>query len=125
MLKSKKIHFEISERKILLKIFDVIVVFIALHFVSYFFDFNYFKLFQSNYYWNLVLALYIYIFGSVFEMYNLQVASSQFQIVKSIILTTCTTVLVYLLTPIYSPFLPSNWIHIVLFFFVMFFYLFV
>lgn len=121
MLKSKKKHFEISERKILLKIFDVIVVFIALHFVSYFFDFNYFKLSQSNYYWNLVLALYIYIFGSVFEMYNLQVASSQFQIVKSIILTTCTTVLVYLLTPIYSPFLPSNRIQIVLFFFAIFF----
>jgi exopolysaccharide biosynthesis polyprenyl glycosylphosphotransferase len=121
MLKSKKIHFEISERKILLKIFDVIVVFIALHFVNYFFDFNYFKLSQSNYYWNLVLALYIYVFGSVFEMYNLQVASSQFQIVKSIILTTCTTVLVYLLTPIYSPFLPSNRLQIVLFFFAIFF----
>ncbi len=121
MLKSKKIHFEISERKILLKIIDVIVVFIALHFVSYFFEFNYFKLSQSNHNWNLVLALYIYIFGSVFEMYNLQVASSQFQIVKSIILTTCTTVLVYLLTPIYSPFLPSNRIQIVLFFFAIFF----
>jgi exopolysaccharide biosynthesis polyprenyl glycosylphosphotransferase len=54
-------------------------------------------------------------------MYNLQVASSQFQIVKSIILTTCTTVVVYLLTPIYSPFLPSNRIQIVLFFFAIFF----
>jgi exopolysaccharide biosynthesis polyprenyl glycosylphosphotransferase len=61
------------------------------------------------------------VFGSVFEMYNLQVASSQFQIVKSIILTTCTTVLVYLLTPIYSPFLPSNRLQIVLFFFAIFF----
>jgi exopolysaccharide biosynthesis polyprenyl glycosylphosphotransferase len=121
MLKSRKIHFEISERKILLKIFDVIFVFLSLYLINYFFDFNYLTLSKTNFYWNLVLALYIFIFGSVFEMYNLQVASSQFQIVKSIILTSCTTVLVYLLTPIYSPFLPSNRLQIVLFFFAIFF----
>jgi len=121
MLKSRKIHFEISERKILLKIFDMIFVFLSLYLINYFFDFNYLTLSKTNFYWNLVLALYIFIFGSVFEMYNLQVASSQFQIVKSIILTSCTTVLVYLLTPIYSPFLPSNRLQIVLFFFAIFF----
>jgi exopolysaccharide biosynthesis polyprenyl glycosylphosphotransferase len=49
-------------------------------------------------------------------MYNLQVASSQFQVVKSIILTTSTTVLVYLLTPIYTPILPTNRIQILIFF---------
>jgi exopolysaccharide biosynthesis polyprenyl glycosylphosphotransferase len=121
MLKSRKIHFEISERKILLKIFDMIFVFLSLYLINYFFDFNYLTLSKTNFYWNMVLALYIFIFGSVFEMYNLQVASSQFQIVKSIILTSCTTVLVYLLTPIYSPFLPSNRLQIVLFFFAIFF----
>jgi exopolysaccharide biosynthesis polyprenyl glycosylphosphotransferase len=49
-------------------------------------------------------------------MYNLQVASSQFQIIRSIILTTSSTVLFYLLTPIYTPFLPSNRLQIVIFF---------
>jgi exopolysaccharide biosynthesis polyprenyl glycosylphosphotransferase len=49
-------------------------------------------------------------------MYNLQVASSQFQVVKSIILTSSTTVLVYLLTPIYTPILPTNRIQILIFF---------
>jgi exopolysaccharide biosynthesis polyprenyl glycosylphosphotransferase len=49
-------------------------------------------------------------------MYNLQVASNQFQIIKSIILTTSVTVLVYLLTPIYTPVLPSNRLQIIIFY---------
>ena len=120
MYKNKKIHFEVSERKILLKVFDLFFVFLSLYFVSYFYDFKYFKISTTNYYWTLVLALYLNLFGSVFEMYNLQVASSQFQVVRSIILTTCTTVLIYLLTPIYTPVLPSNRIQIVIFFIAIF-----
>ena len=121
MFKNKKIHFEVSERKFLLKVFDVFFVFLSLYLISYFFDFKYFRFSTTNYYWTLVLVLYLNVFGSVFEMYNLQVASSQFQIIRSIILTTCTTVLVYLLTPIYTPFLPSNRVQIVMFFIAIFF----
>lgn len=121
MYKNKKIHFEVSERKILLKVFDLIFVFLSLFLVSYFFEFKYFRFSTTNYYWTLVLVLYLNIFGSVFEMYNLQVASSQFQIIRSIILTTCTTVLFYLLTPVYTPFLPSNRLQIVMFFVAIFF----
>ena len=121
MYKNKKIHFEVSERKILLKIFDIFFVFVSLFFVSTFFDFKYFTFSSSNYHWLLVLALYINVFGSVFEMYNLQVASSQFQVVRSIIITTCTTVIIYLLTPIYTPVLPSNRLQIVIFFAAIFF----
>lgn len=116
MLNNKKIHFEISERKILLKVFDLFFVLLSLWFVSCFFDFKYFRFSTVNFYWTLVLALYLNVFGSVFEMYNLQVASSQFQIIRSIILTTSSTVLFYLLTPIYTPFLPSNRLQIVIFF---------
>ena len=115
-LNNKKIHFEVSERKILLKVFDLLFVLFSLWLVSYFFDFKYFRFSTANFYWTLVLALYLNVFGSVFEMYNLQVASSQFQIIRSIILTTCTTVLIYILTPIYTPFLPSNRLQIVIFF---------
>jgi hypothetical protein len=50
-------------------------------------------------------------------MYNLQIASNRFQISKSIILTTSVTVLFYLLTPFYTPILPSNRLQILLFFF--------
>jgi exopolysaccharide biosynthesis polyprenyl glycosylphosphotransferase len=116
MTKNKKIHFEISERKILLKLFDVISVLLMLYLISSIFDFKYFTFNSHNYYWTVVLAIYLNIFGSVFEMYNLQVASNQFQILKSIILTTSTTVLIYLLTPIYTPILPSNRIQIIIFY---------
>lgn len=116
MNSNKKMHFEISERKVLLKIFDVILVLLMLYVISSIFNFNYFTFSKTNFYWAIVLAIYLNIFGSVFEMYNLQIASNQYQIIKSIILTTCTTVLVYLLTPIYTPLLPGNRIQIVYFF---------
>lgn len=116
MNSQKKIHFEISERKILLKIFDVIVVLSSLYLIGSFFDFKYFSFSTTNFYWVIVLAIYLNLFGSVFEMYNLQVASNQFQIIKSIILTTSITVLVYLLTPIYTPLLPSNRLQIIIFY---------
>jgi exopolysaccharide biosynthesis polyprenyl glycosylphosphotransferase len=118
--KYKDIHFEISERKILLRIFDLFFVFISLYIVSKLFNFDYFNISTTNYYWTIVLGIYLLFIGSVFEMYNLQVASNQFQVLKSIILTSSTTVLLYLLTPFYTPFLPSNRLQIVIFFFAIF-----
>jgi exopolysaccharide biosynthesis polyprenyl glycosylphosphotransferase len=120
MNSNKKIHFEVSERKVLLKAFDIIFVLLSLYIISAIFDFKYFTFSTTNYYWTIVLAIYIHVFGSVFEMYNLQVASSQFQIIKSIILTSSTTVLIYLLTPIYTPVLPSNRLQIIIFFVAIF-----
>jgi exopolysaccharide biosynthesis polyprenyl glycosylphosphotransferase len=116
MNSNKKIHFEVSERKILLKLVDVIVVLTTLYCISSIFDFNYFTFSITNFYWEIILAVYLNIFGTVFEMYNLQVASNQFQIIKSIVLTTSTTVLVYFLTPLYTPELPNNRLQIIIFF---------
>lgn len=116
MIANKKIHFEVSERKVLLRLFDILTVLLALYFVGIIFNFNYFNISTDNYYWTIVLGLYINVIGTVFEMYNLQVSSNQFQVVKSIILTTSVTVLVYLLTPVYTPFLPSNRIQILFFY---------
>lgn len=117
MSATQKIHFEISERKILLRILDVIFVLGILHFVSTYFQFDYFKISENSFYWTIVLALYINIIGTIFEMYNLQVASNRFSIVKSIMLTTGITTLFYLLTPFYTPILPNNRLQIVYFFF--------
>jgi exopolysaccharide biosynthesis polyprenyl glycosylphosphotransferase len=116
----KKIHFEISERKVLLRFFDVLSVLIALYFVANVFKFNYFNISKTNYYWTIVLGIYLNVFGTVFEMYNLQVASNQFQVIKSIVLTTSTTVLIYLLTPIYTPLLPTNRLQIIFFYLAIF-----
>jgi exopolysaccharide biosynthesis polyprenyl glycosylphosphotransferase len=125
MKKYKDIHFEVSERKILLRIFDVISVLLSLYLVGVVFKFNYFNISETNFYWTIVLGIYLNFIGSVFEMYNLQVASNQFQVIKSIILTTSITVLFYLLTPFYTPVLPSNRLQIVIFFIAIFIALFV
>ncbi len=125
MRPKKKIHFEISERKILLRVVDVLFVVFILALIGHFLQFDYFKVSKTNFYWTLVLALYINFFGTIFEMYNLQTASNRFQISKSIILTTALTTLLYLLTPFYTPTLPSNRLQIILFFFAIFFALFV
>lgn len=116
MISKAKIHFEISERKILLRFFDVVSVLGLLHLLGIIFDFHYFRISETNFYWTIILSLYILFFGSVFEMYNLQVASSQFQITKSILLVTSSTVLLYLLTPIITPTLPENRLQILLFY---------
>ena len=116
MITQKKMHFEVSERKILLRVFDILWVLLALYIIGKAFRFDYFNISTTNFYWTIVLALYITIIGTVFEMYNLQVASSQFQSIKSIVLTSSSTVLIYLLTPIYTPTLPSNRLQIVFFY---------
>ena len=116
MNSNKKIHFEISERKILLRVVDVLFVLLALYAVGSFFQFSYFYITPSNFYWTLVLAMYLLFFGTVFEAYNLQVASNQFQVIQSIVLTASTTVLFYLLTPILTPPLPNNRIQILYFY---------
>ncbi|MFT7250828.1 MAG: exopolysaccharide biosynthesis polyprenyl glycosylphosphotransferase [Flavobacterium sp.] len=116
MKSKKKIHFEISERKILLRIIDVVFVLISLYTLGKVFSFSYFFIDFSNFYWTIVLALYINFFGTIFELYNLQVASNQYEMVKSIILTTSSTVLFYLLTPIFTPTLPENRTQIIYFY---------
>lgn len=121
MKKNKKIHFEVSERKLLLRIFDVFFVLVALHICGNFLDLDYLDVTTTHFYYGVFLALTINIIGTVFEMYNLQVASNQFQILKSTILTTSTTVLFYLLTPIFTAELPSNRLQILLFYFTVLF----
>src|SRR6478752_1806522 len=116
----KKMHFEISERKLLLRIFDVVSVLFGLYCVGLIFNFNYFQFSATNYYWTIVLAIYINVFGAIFEMYNLQVASNPFQVLRSTILTTTSAVIFYLLTPVFSPQLPKNRMQLLIFYIVFF-----
>ena len=116
-----KIHFEISERKMLLHIVDVCCIVVALYFVGSFFDLAYLKSSVSNWVNLIVLLLYLKVIGTIFELYNLQVASNEFQVVRSAVLTVTITVLAYFLTPVYSPVLPSNRLQILTFLLVVFF----
>ena len=121
MNKNNKIHFEVSERKVLLRFFDVSFVFASLFFVGQTFDLQYLESSVSNSSYIVVLGFYIISIGSVFEMYDLQVASNQFKVLRSIILTTSTIVLFYLLTPVFSAELPNNRFQIVTFYFTILF----
>lgn len=60
-----------------------------------------------------LLAVYIIIFGTIFELYDLQKASKLDSTFRNIVITTSTVVLFYLLTPFLSPYLPEERIQIV------------
>ena len=116
MLSNKGIHFKISERKILLRILDVLAVFGGLYVIGYSFEFDYFTITKENWTWPVVLAVYLSIFGSVFELYDLQKSSQLDTVFRNVILTVSITVLFYLLTPIITPFLPVKRIQIIYFY---------
>ncbi len=113
---SSGIHFEISERKILLRIFDLLFIGGSLYLVSSVFNFDYFLVSHEHWAWIFVLALYISIFGTVLELYDLQKSSRMETVVSTIILTTSVTVLFYLLTPFFTPSLPDNRLQIIYFY---------
>lgn len=116
MAKNSNIHFEISERKVLLRLFDIVSVLGFLYVIGQVFDFDYFKINADHWVWSIVLGLYLTIFATIFELYNLQKASKFDVVVQNIILTSSITVLSYLLTPYYTPELPSNRLQIVYFY---------
>jgi FlaA1/EpsC-like NDP-sugar epimerase len=116
MSQKSNIHFDISERKILLRVFDIISVLSLLYLVGLVFDFDYFKINEQNWVWSIVLVVYLSIFATIFELYDLQKANKFEIVIQNIILTSSVTVLFYLLTPFYTPMLPENRLQIVYFF---------
>jgi len=108
MTKKKGIHFEISERKILLRVLDLLIVFLGVYFLSLFFHFEYIEVRIENSVSILLLGTYVMLFGTIFELYDLQKASRFDSTFKNVILTASTVVLFYLLTPILSPVLPNE-----------------
>ncbi len=87
-----------------------------LYLVSSLFAFDYFKPTPENWTWVVVLLLYISVFGTVFEIYDLQKASKREKVFSNIVLTASVTVLFYLLTPFFTPFLPANRLQIAYFY---------
>ncbi|MCI9843906.1 sugar transferase [Flavobacterium pectinovorum] len=116
MQKNKKMHFEISERKVLLRLFDIAFILFALYLMDQLFYYPYFDLGNANYFKPVLFIVYLSGFGAIFEMYNLQIASNQFQVLRSVILTVTTASLVYLFTPILSPELPKQRLVILIFY---------
>lgn len=116
MTKKSSIHFDISERKVLLRVMDITSVLGLLYLVGQVFDFDYFKINDVHWVWSIVLALYLTVFATIFELYNLQKAGRFEVVIQNIILTSSVTVLFYLLTPFFTPELPENRLQIVYFY---------
>jgi len=112
MSTKKKIHFEISERKIILRFFDVFFVLVGLYSVGIICNQEYLTVVASTPFWTILLVVYLVFFATIFEMYNLQVASNQFLVLKNTIITVSTTEM------------PSNRLQVLLFFMVFFITLF-
>lgn len=121
MAENKKIHFDISERKVLLKVADIFSVIVLLYLSYLFLGFSYFNFSPHNLYRLIVLALYINFFANIFELYNLQVASNQYDTVKNTLLAAIAIVLAYLFTPIFSPIIPDSRLQILAFFLIVLF----
>ncbi|TXE17093.1 sugar transferase [Psychroserpens burtonensis] len=116
MSQKKSIHFEISERKILLRLVDLFVVILGLYILQICIDFDYLTVNKNNIGYLIVLGIYITVFGTVFEIYDLQKSSKLDVTFRNIVLTASTSVLFYLLTPVLTPFLPERRLQIIYFY---------
>lgn len=116
-LKSKKtIHFEISERKLLLRVLDVLLVMLALYFSDRVLDINYFEFKKETLQWPALLSLYLLLFSAVFELYDLPTAANLERTFKNSIPAALSTVVTFLFTPFISPMLPERRLEILYFF---------
>ncbi|WP_340203162.1 exopolysaccharide biosynthesis polyprenyl glycosylphosphotransferase [Ascidiimonas sp. W6] len=111
------IHFEVSERKVLLRIFDVLSMLLGLYLVGTIFNFEYFRITANNWEWIFVLIIYFILLANVFELYDLQKSSKFETIFPDILIVSSITTLLYLLTPFFTPVLPENRLQIVYFLF--------
>jgi exopolysaccharide biosynthesis polyprenyl glycosylphosphotransferase len=109
-------HFEISERKIFLRLFDTFFVLLALSIVGVVFQFSYFRIDSQYWVWTVVLVAFLNFFATVFELYDLQKASRFDKVFQNVVLATSLTVLFYILTPFITPSLPENRLQILFFF---------
>jgi exopolysaccharide biosynthesis polyprenyl glycosylphosphotransferase len=116
MASKSNIHFEVSERKLLLRVVDIAALLFGLYLVSNIFDFDYFMITQERWLWIVILVAYYLLFSTIFELYNLQKSSRYDTTFQGIVLTVSITVLCYLLTPFFTPELPENRLQIIYFF---------
>jgi FlaA1/EpsC-like NDP-sugar epimerase len=121
MPQSNKIHFSVSERKIYLRVLDLVFVLAGFYVLTSLFDYPYFT-FSSpkSLTWTFLLIFYINFFGEIFEMYQLKIASDVYLTLRSLFITVIFTTIFYVFTPVLSPELPENRIQIAYFILVLF-----
>ena len=110
------IHFQVSERKLLLRAMDLVIVVFGLYLLALFFDKSYLEISWENYIAIAILLIYLSVFGTVFEAYDLQKSSQLDVTFRTIVLTVSTSLIFYFLTPVLTPFLPEKRLQIVYFY---------
>lgn len=114
MPKQSIFHFEISERKLLLRFFDLIFITLNLIALNYIFKDTYIYFGDRFLIWLVCYLCYYIFFATVFELYVLKKAESRFSVFKNLILSLTTTTIIYLLTPYITPVFPSNRFYILI-----------
>ena len=113
-------YYNVSERKVLLRLVDIILIIVSLFFSSHYLDFYYFSFSDEyNLYWILLLVFYYLLFGEIFMLYNLTTSNNRYTVFRSIIITAYFTTIFYIFTPFISPLLPENRPQIVYFFLII------
>ena len=116
MTHKKSIHFEVSERKILLRLMDLLAVFFGLRVLANIFSYEYLILNKQHTLYVVVLGIYITIVHTIFELYDLQKASKLDSTAKNLIISSFFVALFYLSTPYVTPILPEQRMLIVYFY---------
>jgi FlaA1/EpsC-like NDP-sugar epimerase len=116
MTQHKGIHFEVSERKLLLRIMDLVMIGLGIYLLPFVVEFEYLLYHRENLTYFVVLAVYFSVFATVFELYELFPASQFFATFRNAVMALATVVLFYLLTPVISPFLPEDRVQILYFY---------
>lgn len=117
MKNQRNTHINLSERKMLLRFFDVFLILVSLFLANNYLNFEYFDFSNPKILiWLTTLITYLFFIGEVFQLYNLNVSNNRFQVFRSIIVTNFIITIIYNFTPIIAPFLPENRIQIIYFF---------
>lgn len=111
----KKIKF--LKRNVALRLADLLVTIVGIIVTVLLFNLKYFSGFELNLLvWLFTYAFYFLLFGEIFEMYQISKSYDVYFTIRSIFLTTISTTLAYILTPIIAPVLPESRIEILMFF---------
>ena len=113
-------YIDISERKLLLRTLDILAVIFSITLASVYYDFNYIDVLNPKIYlWFFVLIVYFSLFGEIFQLYNLKVSNNRFLVVRSIVVTSFVTTIIYIFSPFVTPSLPPNRLQFIYFFLLM------
>ena len=108
-MKRNTTYFNISERRIFLRLIDVLVIIASIYLSYIFLEFYFFDFLNTLiFYWLLLFIFYFLVFGEIFQLYNLTICHNRYLVLKSITITVFSTILLYILTPYITPELPSN-----------------